>query len=84
MTIFKNIIQTKKQKARYMWAKMATSMVCGLAAFHYATPFIKPLLGANVLLGSGVLGVAAFLLAYVTIAPIIAFIFCLLEELAGL
>ncbi|MEY3787841.1 MAG: hypothetical protein RIQ94_2597 [Pseudomonadota bacterium] len=78
--IFKDVIRTKEQKSRYVWGKMVTALFCGGAAFKYVTPYVVPFIGDWAI----AVGVIGFFLAYVTVAPIIAFLLCLLEELLKL
>lgn len=75
-TIFSDAIRTKKQKARYFWAKRVIAVLCGAAAYQFAVDSFGSAAIA--------LGLITFFLSYVTIAPIAAAAICFLEEMAGL
>ncbi len=86
-TIFKDVTRTRTQKHRYIWWKMVTSVFCGGALFKYALPYVVhvvPFIGEWAMAVGVSIGLIGFFLAYVTIAPIISYLLCLLEELCKL
>lgn len=76
LSIFKDSIRTPKQRARYFWAKRIAALGCAIASASYAGPYLGQ--------WSLLVGLAALVLSYVTIAPVVAAIVCLLEEIASL
>jgi len=67
-----SVLSSQKQRQRYYYFKNITAGLCGIATF----------VGLGGVFGIA-LGVAATVLAYFTVAPIVAFLICLFEQMAS-
>lgn len=65
-----SVLSTQKQRQRFYWVRNMISFFCGVATFYE----IGGVLG-------GLLALAALVVAYFTIAPVLAFIACLFEQM---
>jgi hypothetical protein len=74
---FKNgVLSSPKQKQRYFYFKHLISGLCGIIAYtHFSAG-----LGVTAAL---IISVGAALLAFLTIAPVVAFLICLFEQMAS-
>jgi hypothetical protein len=73
LRIFKDAIRTPRQRASYYWAKRLVAVISGFAVARYVNPIIGD--------WSIAIGLLSFFIAYITIAPIIAALLCLIEAL---
>lgn len=66
----RSVLSTKTQRQRFFYFRNITAFLCGIAVFTFV--------GGT---AGYILAVVAFLLSYITVAPIVAFIICLAEQL---
>jgi hypothetical protein len=65
-----SVLSTPKQRQRFIWGRNMVALICAVGVYHTIG-------GA---LGVG-LGVVALIGSYFTVAPVIAFIACLFEQM---
>jgi hypothetical protein len=67
-----SVLSTHKQRQRFIWARNMVSFVCAAMAWHF--------IGGG--LGLGLAGIT-LIGAYFTVAPVVAFIACLIEQMCS-
>lgn len=70
MGFIKSVLSTKKQRQSFFYFRNLTALACALVTFKY--------IGGSIGLG---LAVVALVVGYMTVAPVVAFIICLLEQM---
>jgi biotin transporter BioY len=75
LSVFKDSIRTKRQKALYYWVKRMIAIFIGIAVLSYTANFIGD--------WSIAIGMLAFFVSYVTVSPVIAGVLCFFEEILG-
>jgi hypothetical protein len=77
MGFIKSVTSTRKSRQRFYYFRNLTSAICAIVVFQYLS-------GASIGLYLSIAGaIAGFAIGYMTIAPIVAFIICLIEQMAG-
>lgn len=71
-----SVLSTQKNRQRYFYFKNTIAAVCGIAAYVKISSLFGSALGVGV-------AVIAAILAYLTVAPVIAFLICLFEQIAS-
>ncbi len=66
----KSVLSTKKQRQAFFYFRNLIALACALVSFKY--------IGGSIGLG---VGVVVLVVGYMTIAPVVAFIICLLEQM---
>lgn len=65
-----SVLSTKKQRQTFFYFRNLVAFICALVTFKFV--------GGSIGLG---VAVVALVLGYITIAPIVAFIICLIEQM---
>jgi len=66
-----SVLSTQKQRQRFIWARNMISLGCAVWAY-------QAIGGGGV---GAAIAVAALVAAYLTVAPILAFVACLIEQM---
>jgi hypothetical protein len=68
----RSVLSTKTQRQRFFYVRNLIAFLCAVATFQFFGGAI-----------GGGLAAVALLLSYITVAPVIAFIICLIEQLGS-
>lgn len=71
----RSVLSTQKQRQRFFWFRNVISMGCAYGAFQF---FVTTGMAQELVWGAAF---AALVISYFTLAPVVAFIICFIEQM---